>query len=80
MGSPKEANHDCGYDYTAAALVSTRTVVLVVHADPGIWPDGPDINCGMSGRIRSAVVRLPEPLGTRALLDLTTGQPIQRTP
>ncbi|GGM18760.1 hypothetical protein GCM10011594_43540 [Nakamurella endophytica] len=65
VGSPKQANQDCGYDYSAAALLTTTTAVLVVHADAGMWPGGPDVGCGLSDRSRSAAVRLPVPLRDR---------------
>lgn len=73
-------NQDCGYDYTASALVSTRAVAVVTNADPGNWPDGPDAPCAYVATIRTLTITLPHPLGARPVLDVTTGSVIVPTP
>ena len=66
-------NHDCGYDYTASAPVSSRAVAVSVQADPGTWPSGPDVACASTVAALTLTITLPQPLGNRSVLDTATG-------
>ncbi len=79
IGGQLPKNQDCGYDYTVSALASTRAVAIFTYADPGTWPGGPDVNCAYVTEMKTATITLPEPLGSRALLDVTTGSVIVPT-
>jgi hypothetical protein len=76
VGGNVPKNQDCGYDYTVSALTSTRAVAIFTNADPGIWPDGPDVGCAYNAVTKTATITLPQPLGSRSLLDVTTGSVI----
>jgi len=79
-GGTLPKDQDCGYDYTASALASTRAVAIFTHADPGTWPNGPDVNCAYVATTKTLTITLPEPLGNRSLLDVTTGSLIVPNP
>jgi hypothetical protein len=80
IGGRLPKNQNCGYNYTVSALASTRAVAIFTNADPGTWPDGPDVGCAYSAETKTATITLPEPLGSRAVLDVTTGSVIVPTP
>ncbi len=63
-----------------SALASTRAVAIFTNADPGTWPGGPDVGCAAVAVTKTAAITLPEPLGNRAVLDVTTGSVIAPTP
>ena len=80
VGGNIPKNHDCGYDYTVSALASTRAVAVFTNADPGTWPSGPDVPCAFVAASKTATITLTKPLGSRSLLDVTTGSVIVPTP
>jgi hypothetical protein len=71
-GAVKGADQPCGADYTAEAVESDLAVVIVVtaheHAAVGA--------CTGAGKTRTAVATLAEPLGERAVLEVTQGLPV----
>lgn len=74
IGSSVPKNQNCGYSYTASALVSIRAIAVVVQADPGTWPGGPNVGCPLSAKLMTVRITLPQDVGTRAVVDVSTGQ------
>ena len=75
VGSPYRGDRACGDDYTAIAVESPLAVVVIVTEHPFPVP----APCSAVGAWRTATVTLAVPLGTRAVLDPATGQPIAVT-
>ena len=75
VGSPYPGSQACGADYSATAVESSLAVVVVVTAHPFPIP----APCSAVGAWRAAVAPLAAPLGTRAVLDPATGQPVAVT-
>jgi hypothetical protein len=72
VGSPETGDKACGADYTAEAVESDKAVVVIVTAHGG----QPGAACNLAGAPRTAVVRLAEPLGDRAVLEMMEGLPV----
>lgn len=72
-GAPTPKNQNCGYDYNASALVSTRAIAVAIQADPGVWPGGPHTNCAHVAQLMTVTITLPQTLGRRTILDVSTG-------
>ena len=72
-GAPGPASQSCGADYTAEAVESSTAVVAIVteHKHAALFDA-----CTAVGAERTAVAQLAAPLGSRVVLDLTTGQPV----
>ena len=75
-GSPRPGNQDCGYDYSASALVSGRAVAVFIQADPGRWPGGLGMDCPADASSHRLTLTLPTPLGSRSVLDVVTGSTV----
>lgn len=76
-GAPGPASESCGADYTAESVESLTAVVVIVteHAHSGLFEA-----CSAVGAIRTAVAQLASPLACRAVLNVSTGQPVAVTP
>jgi hypothetical protein len=74
IGAPEKADQPCGADYTAAAIESTRAVVVIVipHERPHPFGGG----CRAVGAVRTATVTLAEPLSERVVLEVKEGRPV----
>ena len=74
-GAPDPASQPCGADYSGEAVESTHAVVVIVtehsHAAGEI--------CADVGARRSATVKLAQPLGERAVLEVRQGLPVPVT-
>jgi hypothetical protein len=72
-GAPGPASQSCGADYTAEAVESSTAVVVIVteHKHAALFEA-----CALAGAERTAVAQLAAPLGGRAVLEVTTGQPV----
>jgi hypothetical protein len=71
-GAPDAADRPCGADYSAEAVESGTAVVVIVipHENGHIGA------CSAVGARRTATVTLAEPLGDRAVLEVTEGRPV----
>ncbi|MFI7284670.1 hypothetical protein ACIBOV_30865 [Micromonospora chersina] len=74
-GAPGPASKPCGADYGAEAVETDQAVVVIVieyrHAKDEACPD--------VGAQRSTTVELSQPLGERAVLEVTQGLPVALT-
>ncbi|MFF4891923.1 hypothetical protein [Micromonospora chersina] len=74
-GAPGPVSKPCGADYGAEAVESDLAVVVIVieyrHAKDEACPD--------IGAQRSTTVELSQPLGERAVLEVTQGLPVELT-
>lgn len=75
VGAPQPATQPCGIDYTAEAVASANAVVVIVLAHP--FPS--EQPCLAIGAPRTATMRLAEPLGARAVLEVQQGTPVPVT-
>jgi hypothetical protein len=78
-GAPYGADRPCGLDYWLEAVTSEHAVVLILH-DRGFagGGSGPRM-CPDIGGPRQVTLELPEPLGSRIVLDGLYGRPIKQT-
>jgi hypothetical protein len=74
-GSPGPGSQPCGADYTTEAVESADAVVVIVITHP----HAPAENCESIGAARTAPVRLLDPLGERAVLEVQQGLPVPVT-
>jgi hypothetical protein len=72
IGAPDTGNQPCGADYTAEAVESDTAVVVIVISHSNAFAGA----CRAVGAPRVATVRLAEPLGDRAVLEVKEGMPI----
>jgi len=72
VGAPETGDKPCGADYSAEAVESDTAVVVIVIPHPNGFPGG----CTLAGASRTATARLGNPLGERAVLDVTQGLPV----
>ena len=72
VGAPSPGDKPCGEDYTAEAVESDLAAVVIVtrHRNPAAGA------CSDVGALRTAAVRLADPLGDRAVLEVVQGLPV----
>jgi hypothetical protein len=72
IGAPDGADKPCGADYSAEAVESDTAVVIIVIPHP----NGAKVACRLPGAERTAIAELAQPLGERAVLEVTQGLPV----
>ena len=73
VGAPETADKPCGEDYTAEAVESDLAIVVLVTRHPHVSLGQA---CTAVGARRIATAKLAKPLGDRAVLRVTDGQPV----
>lgn len=71
-GAEKNGDQPCGADYTAEAVESSLAVVVIVIEHRNTT----EATCRLVAKTRTAVVTLADPLGERAVLEVTQGLPV----
>ena len=79
IGAKDGADQACGADYTAEAVESELAVVIIIEAHPSKIELGPNVGCTRGGFLRTAVVKLQDVLGDRAVLEIKQGLPVAVT-
>ncbi|HTK44617.1 MAG TPA: hypothetical protein VL749_04640 [Patescibacteria group bacterium] len=79
IGASDGADKACGADYTTEAVESDLAVVIIVEEHPSKIQLGPNVGCMRSGVLRTAVVKLDDVLGDRAVLEVKQGLPVSVT-
>jgi len=75
-GAKAGADQACGADYTAEAVESELAVVIIIEEHRSKVALGPNVGCTLVGFIRTAVVKLHDALGDRAVLEIKQGLPV----
>lgn len=75
VGAKPDASTPCGADYTAEAIESDNAAVVIVYEHRNQLPAA----CTDEGYFRTAQATLARPLGSRAVLEVQTGQPVPVT-
>jgi len=70
-----DASTPCGADYTVEPVFSDRAIVVIIH-EHRHDPPAPAIMCPQGGGLWEVAVTLPQPLGSRVLLDVRFGRRI----
>jgi len=79
IGAKDGADKACGADYTAEAVESELAVVIIIEEHPSKVELGPNVGCARGGFLRTAVVKLQDVLGDRAVLEIKQGLPVALT-
>ena len=75
MGMVNDGDRDCGADYTAEVVESTRGVVVLVYEHRNVSA----VACRAIGRMRTLTTTLATPLGDRTVVELNAGLPVPVT-
>jgi hypothetical protein len=75
MGMVNDGDRDCGADYTAEVVESTRGVVVLVYEHR----NASAVACRAIGRMRTLTTTLATPLGDRTVVELNAGLPVPVT-
>jgi hypothetical protein len=75
-GAVGDGSQPCGEDYAAAVVESAAAVVVIVTASSSYSGDA---MCAMPAADRAAQAELHAPLGERAVLEVSSGQPLPVT-